>query len=292
MSQTFRDFEIIVSDNASTDRTPEVCLDFAQRDHRIRYMRNQRNLGLVENFNRVFELSTAPLFKWAAHDDLHRENYLESCVRLLDDNPDAVLAHSNAAFIDENGELFPFVPETGSYIDPKTGIQERADSAEIGDHGAAVDRFWQVLSRARWGTHVFGVIRREALLQTRLHANFHTSDRALLAELALLGRFRSSPERLFLKRLHPSVSWTLNQKELKSYFSTSGKTYSRRVRQIEAYLSAAWGKPIGVTDKIVCTMMVAGHCARVVARLLAGEEIRRAAQKSVWRRAEVPNVRS
>ena len=292
LAQTFRDFEIVISDNASTDRTPEICLGYAQRDRRIRYVRNQRNLGLVENFNRVFELSTAPLFKWAAHDDLHRENYLESCLRLLGDNPDAVLAHSNAAFIDENGELFPFDAGNGSYIDPKTGVQERTDSAEIGDRAAAVNRFWQVLSRARWGTHIFGVIRRQALMQTRLHANFHTSDRTLLAELALLGRFRSSPERLFLKRLHPSVSWTLNQEELRSYLSTSGETYSRRARQLEAFFSAARRKPIGVTDKIVCSMMVAGHCVRVVARLLAGEEVRRAAQTSVWRQPEVPNVRS
>src|SRR5262245_51224042 len=108
LAQTFEDFEIIIGDNASTDRTPEICESYKRRDLRVRYIRNERNLGAIANFNRVFQLSTAPLFKWAAHDDLYRESYLETCIRLLDENPDAILAHSNTAFIDDNGELFPF----------------------------------------------------------------------------------------------------------------------------------------------------------------------------------------
>ena len=281
--QTFRDFEIIISDNASTDRTPQICQSYARRDPRIRYMRNPRNLGAAPNWNRVFELSTAPLFKWAAHDDLHHETYLESCVQLLDDDPDVVLAHSNTGLIDENGELFPFDPEIGSYLDPRTGVQVKNDSAEIGDRAGAVERFWQVLSRSRMATHIFGVVRRQNLNQTRLHANFYTADRALLAELALLGRFRSSPERLFLKRFHPNASWTLNEEELKSYLSTSGEAYSRRARQLEAFFNAPRGKPIGAIDKCICTMMVAAHCARTASQILAGKKARDAARKSVWR---------
>jgi len=284
LTQTFRDFEIIISDNASSDSTSQICRAYERRDSRIRYIRHQQNLGAVANFNLVVELSKAPLFKWAAHDDLHRETYLENCIRLLDDDPDVVLAHSNTAFIDENGELFPFNSETQGYTDPKTGVREMADKADIGDCAASVERFWQVLSQARWGTHIFGVIRRQSLKQTRLHPNFHSSDRVVLAELALLGRFRAAPERLFLKRLHPSVSWTLTQEELKSYVSAAGETYSRRIRQLQAHFSAARGKPIRASDKFVCTMMVAAHCARVAARLLIAEESRKKAQKSVWRR--------
>jgi glycosyltransferase involved in cell wall biosynthesis len=290
LAQTFRDFEIIIGDNASSDSTLQICRAYARRDRRVRYIRNPRNLGSIANFNRVFELSKAPLFKWAAHDDLHRETYLESCIRLLDEHPDTVLAHTDTAFIDENGELFPFDPKTGNYVDPKTGVREMADSVEIGDSASAVERFWQVLSQARWGSHIFGVIRRQSIMQTRLHANFYSSDRVLLAELALLGRFRSSRESLFLKRLHPSVSWVLNQEELKSYVSPPGDTYSRRIRQLQAHFSAPSGKPIPTMDKIVCTMMVAAHCAKVAARLLTAEEARKKAQKSVWRRLAVPKT--
>ena len=283
LAQTFGDFELVISDNASTDRTPEICHAYVQRDPRVRYVRNPLNLGSVPNFNRVFELSTAPLFKWAAHDDLHHETYLEGCVRLLDEDPAVVLAHSGTAFIDDHGELFPLCPETGSYIDPKTAAHVVADSPDIGDSPMAVKRFWQVLARARWGTHQFGVIRRASLQQTRLDQNFSGGDRAMLVELALLGRFQSSPERLFLKRIHPDVSWALNQRELKSWLSNDGKPYWRRARQLEAFFSAPRGKPIMMLDKTICTMMVAAHCVRIACRALAGNEARNAAQGSAWR---------
>jgi glycosyltransferase involved in cell wall biosynthesis len=262
LAQTFRDFEIIISDNASTDRTPEICRAYARRDPRVRYVRNQRNLGAVANMNRVFELSTSPLFKWTAHDDLHRETYLESCIRLLDVHPDVVLAHCETAFIDDSGEPFPFNHATGSYVDPKTGFDVRADGAEIGDSAIAIERFWQVLFRCPWGTHMFGVIRRASLEQTRLHRNFVGSDRALLLELALLGRFRSTPERLFLKRPHMSCSF-LNQRERNSYLNTDGAPYWYRGRQLKAFFSAPRGKPIGPVDKFICTMMVAARCVKL-----------------------------
>lgn len=290
LAQTFGDFEIVIGDNASTDSTQAICLDYVRRDPRIRYVRHEHNLGAVANFNRVFELSTAtaPLFKWAAHDDLHRETYLESCVMLLDGHPDVVLSHSGTTFIDEYSVPFPFDRETGNYLDPITGIRQKPDSTEVSDHASPVTRFWQVLVGARWGTHSFGVIRREALRRTRLLPNFAGSDRAMLAELALLGRFKSSPERLFLKRFHPNVSWALNQRELKSFLCTDGRPYWRRARQLEAFFSAPIGKPIGASAKFICTTIVAGHCVKVAVQALAGKEARNAAHGRIWRRFEVP----
>jgi glycosyltransferase involved in cell wall biosynthesis len=284
LAQTFDDFEIIIADNASTDRTPEICESYRRRDLRVRYIRNERNLGAIANFNRVFQLSTAPLFKWAAHDDLYRESYLETCVRLLDEDPDAILAHSNTTFINENGELFPFDHISGCYIDPKTGVRQKADSPDIGDSPVAIRRFRQVLAGARWGTSMFGVVRRKALQQTRLLPNFAGSDRAMLLELALLGRFRSSPDCLFLKRFHAGSSWALSQGELKSFLSTDGRAYWRRARQLHAFFSAPRGKPIGALGKSICAAMLAAHCARIAGQVLMGKERRTAAQGLVWRR--------
>ena len=283
LAQTFGNFEIIISDNASTDRTPQICREYVSRDHRIRYFRSDTNLGAIANFNRTFELSAAPLFKWAAHDDLHRSRYLESCVRLLDEDPAVVLAHSGTAFIGDDGQEFPFEHVTETYVDPKTGARQRPDSPTIGDSPIAAKRFWQVLARARWGSHMFAVMRREALQRTHLLPTFAGSDRAMLAELALLGRFRAVPEGLFLKRFHAAVSWTLNQRELKSFLSTDGKAYSRRARQLKAFFSAPRGKPVGVLTKATCTAMVAVHCAKITAQSVARKEARNAAQGAVWR---------
>src|SRR3982751_2757353 len=86
LAQTYRDFEILICDNASSDRTPQICGEYERRDSRIRYFRNSRNLGAIANFNQAFELSTAPLFKWAAHDDFYRPAYLDACISLLEAN--------------------------------------------------------------------------------------------------------------------------------------------------------------------------------------------------------------
>jgi len=115
---------------------------------------------------------------------------------------------------------------------------------------------------------MFGVVRREILQQTSLLPNFAGSDRAMLAELAPLGRFRCANERLFLKRFHANVSWALDHEELKVFLSPDGKRYSRRLRQIKAFFGAPRGKPIGFVSKSICVMLVAAHGAKVVVELV------------------------
>ena len=64
LSQTYTDFELIISDNASTDRTQAICREYAAKDPRIRYYCNEENLGAAPNHNRVFELASGEYFKW------------------------------------------------------------------------------------------------------------------------------------------------------------------------------------------------------------------------------------
>ena len=289
--QTFRDFEILICDNASTDQTSEICREYERRDSRIRYFRNSRNLGAVANFNRVFELSTAPLFKWAAHDDLYHDGFLAVCVSLLEANPDTVLAHTDTVFINEKGELLHHEQETGSFVDRKTGRRYWADVPGMGDSPIAVNRFWQVLARARLGTHMFGVVRREALRQTSLLANFTGSNRAMLAELALLGRFRCANQPLFLTRFHAKISSALDHTEPRSFRSTDDKRYSRRIRQIKAFFGAPKGKPIGALSKLACFMLMAAHSVGVVARQAAKGDPRKADGGDGWPGVRDPALR-
>jgi glycosyltransferase involved in cell wall biosynthesis len=291
LTQTFKDFEIVICDNASNDGTEEICREYERRDCRIHYVRNERNIGAVANFNRVFELSTAAFFKWAAHDDLYRAEYLDACVRLLEENPDIVLAHTGTAFIDEKAELLPFEDETASFVDRKAGRRYWADHPSIGDSSVAIRRFWQVLTRACWGTHMFGVVRREILQQTSLLPNFSGSDRAMLAELALLGAFKCAPEQLFLKRFHANVSWALSQEELRGFLSTDGKRYSRRLRQMKAYFGAPVGKPIDPVSKSACLVAVAAHSAQVAVQSLIQGDPRRAPHGYGWTGHLAPALR-
>src|ERR1700758_936309 len=103
LSQTFTDFELIISDNASTDRTGEIALSYAKRDDRIRYYRSEKNMGAGWNVRRVYELATGKYFKWAAVDDILEPDFLRQCVEILERDPGCVLVYAATKEIDENG---------------------------------------------------------------------------------------------------------------------------------------------------------------------------------------------
>ena len=92
LSQSFGDFEIIISDNGSTDSTPRIIAEFAARDPRIRAVRQAENIGGLPNFRFVLNAARAPLFMWAAYDDWHGENYLQALSRALAANPEKEMA--------------------------------------------------------------------------------------------------------------------------------------------------------------------------------------------------------
>src|SRR5215510_12797807 len=90
LTQTFEDFELILSDNASTDETPAICRVYAAADKRVRYVRNAANIGVYRNFNRVFQLASGKYFKWAAADDVCQRDLLAKCLRVLETDSDVV----------------------------------------------------------------------------------------------------------------------------------------------------------------------------------------------------------
>jgi glycosyltransferase involved in cell wall biosynthesis len=69
LQQDYTDFELIISDTASADASPGICQELARKDGRVRYYRNETNIGARGNYNRVFELARGEFFKWASHDD-------------------------------------------------------------------------------------------------------------------------------------------------------------------------------------------------------------------------------
>lgn len=97
-AQTFRDFRVIILDNASTDQTGAIAQAFAARDSRFEYHRQPRNVGAKSNFADVLAMATTPYFMWRADDDLSDANFIEETVRNLDASPHAALSVGRAAY--------------------------------------------------------------------------------------------------------------------------------------------------------------------------------------------------
>lgn len=190
MGQTYRDLEIIICDNASTDSTQAICETFAARDDRIRYVRNPMNLGAPDNFNRAFTLSTRRFFKWAAHDDLIGPEFVGHCLEVLEDAPDAALAFTRIASIDDDGRQVELLPPVLPRLADRRPDRRLAQVALI-RHG---------------GFHLWGLMRADLLAETELHGRYPGGDKVLLAEMALRGRFVVVDEPLFLLRQHAGRS--------------------------------------------------------------------------------------
>lgn len=187
LAQDFTDFELVISDNASTDATEEMCRGYAREDARVRYHRSPVNRGLAWNWNRLVPLARGELFKWAAADDEHEPTYLSRTVAALDADPTAVLAHSRTVDIDENSVVIAPLVRT-----------VRMDAPTVSE------RFTE-LSRGGYPcVQIFGLTRIEALRRTGLHGAYPRSDRVLLAELGLHGRLIEVEEVLFRRREFPN----------------------------------------------------------------------------------------
>lgn len=103
LAQTYTDFEIIISDNGSTDGTESICRDYARRDARIRYIRQPSNLGLLGNFNFVMKEARGKYFMWTASDDLCEPQFVSALVKCLDDDPELALVMADLKYISESG---------------------------------------------------------------------------------------------------------------------------------------------------------------------------------------------
>lgn len=185
LRQTFDNFEIVISDNASSDGTEQICRDLAHDDERIRYVRQAENIGAAGNFNAVFGQCRSALFKWAAADDVIEPTYLERCIAELDRDLGVVLATSRVDRIDENGRLVGH------------------ERYRLGEGSRwAPRRFVGQASQNHSCFQIFGVVRTDVLARTTLHGPYIGSDRDLLAELALHGRFAVVDEYLLHRRVH------------------------------------------------------------------------------------------
>ena len=241
LAQTFEDFELVISDNASTDATEEICRNYAARDVRIRYLRREMNHGAAWNFNSLVAETAAPFFKWASHDDAHAPTCVERCLELLRDAGDRVsLVYPRTRIIDENGEL----------------VRDYHDGLDLRER-TPHERLRSLVQNLVLGNPMFGLAPRTTLERTRLNGSFPSSDYVLLAELAMLGEIWEVPEPLFFRRDHPSMSRRAHASaaELAEWFDPGADT--RRVHEFTRlfleHLRSIYSLPLGTRERLRCS---------------------------------------
>jgi glycosyltransferase involved in cell wall biosynthesis len=192
LSQDFEDFRLVISDNASTDSTVEMCQEFVRRDHRVVYIRQPQDLGPAGNFNAAQRAAGGEFFKWSAADDLYAPGYLKACVTALEDNPDAILAYPKTRIIGPDGGFLRDYDYEVDATSPRPSVRFR--------HYLNVDQ------RRHLGAEIFGLFRQEAFAVTGPKGAFARADHVFCATLTLLGKLHLIDEPLFLNRDHPGRS--------------------------------------------------------------------------------------
>ena len=271
LAQDHGDLEVVVSDNASTDATGDVVRDLAAGDPRLRYVRQPVNRGGAANFNAVFRLRDpgARYFKWAAADDLYEPGYLRAVLATLEADPGVAVAHCRTDDVDEDAHHLRDWGDQGLPV----------DSSDVAVRFAALSqRNYQCFS-------IFGLMRTEVLASTRLLGLYSESDRVLLAELTLRGRFVDAPEVLFHRRQHDgrSVRQFPTARQRIAWFNPDlvGHPVFPEWRLGREFTAAVLAAPLSSRDRVRClaqmgrwSVLHAPHLVRNLGR--TGLEVLRA----------------
>lgn len=241
LAQTFTDFELILSDNASTDQTQAICQRYVAQDRRVHYIRNSVNVGAAENHNQVFRSANGRYFKWAGHDDHYAPEYLARCVAVLDREPSAVLCYPKTLIMDGDGQVL-YAYEDKFHLDSPVPHE----------------RFRYVLRHPKEEmlNAALGLTRTSVLQRSQLIGNYFASDRVLLSEIALYGTFYEVPANLFYRRIHEDSSSKnyLTDAKKAGWFNpvTRGKVAAPRWKRFLGYWRAIHTAPLSPTERLRC----------------------------------------
>ena len=243
LAQTYEDFVLLISDNASTDRTEEICRRYAKADSRVRYHRNRVNVGMYGNYNRVLELVDTPYLKLANADDCWAPEMLADAMGELERDPSLVLCHPRAVLVDEHGS------ETRRYEKPLHVME--ADPAE---------RFRRVLTELGLVNQLMGVMRMDAVRSMLPFMIHPPADAVFLAELSLHGKIMELPKFQYFRRFHDECSsWDRKSESHQVRFVSSQGT--RRIHL------ATWKYHWGLARRVVHSPLGLGAKLRLLSYL-------------------------
>ena len=191
LSQTFRDYTLLISDNASTDSTAEICKRYVRSDTRVRYHRNDINIGLYGNFNFLLRSARTRYVKLASADDFWAPAMLGDAVKAMERDPSLVLCCPKAVLVDKDGR------EIRRY---ETSLHLIEDDPVV--------RFTRVLTEIGLVNQLMGVMRTDMVRSALQLMNEPGADTVFLAELSLYGKTMEIPEYQYFRRFHEeSSSW-------------------------------------------------------------------------------------
>ncbi len=247
LGQTFTDLELIISDNGSTDATPEICRRAAARDARVTVLRSDENHGLAWNHNRVAAAARGEYFMWASDDDRFAPDYLDRCVAVLDADPGIVYCYGETILTDSNGRIL--AREVGRFT---------LDAPE--PHV----RFWELLV-VRGGQNTYGVVRTAVLRRIQPHLTFPWAERVIFSELSLHGRFACVQGPMYLRRTHPGQLSAARKDRVHEAIVLDPRrspwwrhfSLRMRVEQVAAFVRAIRRAPLTRTERAQCYLCLA-----------------------------------
>lgn len=195
LSQSLADIEVVISDNASSDASAQICQEFAALDRRIRYFQQSDNIGVPRNYNFVLSLARGRFFKWCSSNDICQPRFLEACVQVLEQRDDAVLAYPRTRLFDS---------QTNTCEDYDDNLDLQMEDV--------VERYVICSERLRLNNVMNGVIRTDLLRRTTLHWDYPSSDLEMSKELTLYGKFVEVPETLFYRRSEAAAMFGIGTK--------------------------------------------------------------------------------
>jgi glycosyltransferase involved in cell wall biosynthesis len=248
IDQTFSNWELIVCDNSSTDRTTAICRQFAEQDNRIRIYQNARNMGVSFNYHEVFRLSRGQYFKWIAHDDLFAPQFIERCIQEFEGEERLVLVFPKMCYVAADGRLLRRQASELSVLESTTESRaERFMALAAGN----TDFLWLL----------YGLIRRDVVEQGGCMGLYAGDDQVLLFKIALRGCIKQIKEEMFFRREHPEASTckrgsTVRERAKFAYADDNRRLVLPWCRILKEHLSSIRNSPMPFSGRLRCTTSV------------------------------------